>query len=452
MKILIAGDGKVGATLTRQLSSAGYDITLIDSKQTVIASAVEQYDVMAITGNCASMSVLMQAGVKDADLLIAATSADEINLLCCMTAHHLNPKIHTISRIRNPEYSEQIFQMRDSFGLSLIVNPEFQAAREIEHLLRYPGFLRRETFAKGRVEIVELKVYPDSKLCNRALNEINSIVNCKVLVCIVKRQGEIIAPDGNFVLREGDRIYVTAPTNDLTRLLKNLGIITHRVRRVIVCGGGRVSFYLAQLLTKSGITVQIIENNREKCYELADLLPNACIVHGDASDQNVLDSEGLDDCDALISMTGLDELNMVLSMYASGEGVPQVITKLSHTTSGKLIDNLEIGSIICPKELCASTIVRYVRAVGDQTGGALSVHSIADGQAEALEFVVDETTRHKNTPLKDLKLKKNVLISCITHRFKTSIADGNSSFTTGDTVIVVSTIDHPIFNLNDIFA
>ncbi len=453
MKILIAGDGKVGATLTRQLSSAGYDITLIDSKENVLETSLERYDILAIRGNCASMSVLLEAGVKEADLLIAATSADEVNLLCCMTAHKLNPKIHTISRIRNPEYTDQIYQMRDSFALSLIVNPELQAAREMDYLLKYPGFLQRDTFAKGRVEIVELKVKPDSKLCNLALTDLYDIVNCKVLVCIVKRNGQAVAPDGNFVLKEGDKIYVTAQSNNLTLLLKNLGILTHRVRRVIICGGGRVSYYLALILLKSGITVQIIEQDGERCGRLASQLPNACIVHGDASDQQLLLNEGIEECDAVITMTGLDELNMIISLYANSLGVPQVITKVGRSdSSNSLLDSLDIGSTVSPKELCAATIVRYVRAIDNQTGAALSVHSIANGLVEAMEFKVEEKTRYRDTPLKDVRLKRNILIVCINHRFRPTIPDGNSVFTAGDTVIIVSTGDRAIYQLNDIFA
>ena len=312
MKILIAGDGKVGAFLTRELSAAGYDITLIDSKQNVLESSIERYDVMAIRGNCASMDILQQAGVKDADLMIAATSADEINLLSCLTAHSMNRDIHTIARIRNPEYSDQIYRMRGRFGLSLAVNPEKQAAIEIEHLLKYPGFLKRDTFAKGRVEIVELRINGESKLKDVALNDLNTIAGCKVLVCIVLRKGQAIAPDGNFILREGDRIFVTAPTDNMTILLKNLGIITHKVKRVMICGGGRISFYLAYQLKKSGIKVQIIERNYERCVELTSKLPDVCVVHGDASSQSLLESEGIEECDALITMTGMDEQNIII--------------------------------------------------------------------------------------------------------------------------------------------
>lgn len=264
MKIIIAGDGKVGATLTRQLSLEGNDLTLIDSNPRVLDSSIEQYDILTVTGNCATMDVLRRANVEEAELLIAATSADEINLLCCMTAHAINPALHTIARIRNPEYTEQIYQMRDVFALSLIVNPERQAAVEMERLLSFPGFLRRDSFARGRLEIVELRVDAASKLNRVALHELNTIIKCKVLICTVLRSGTVIMPRGDFILREGDRIFVTAPTEALATLLKNLGIITHRVNRVILAGGGRISYYLAQQLQKRGIQTTIIEKDPQR--------------------------------------------------------------------------------------------------------------------------------------------------------------------------------------------
>lgn len=451
MKIIIAGDGKMGSTLTRQLSAEGYDVTLIDANPKVLESSEERYDVMVVQGNCASMDVLLQAGVKDADLLIAAAGADEVNLLCCMTAHGLNPALHTIARVRNPEYSEQIYEMRDMFALSLTVNPERQAAVEIERLLRYPGFLKRDTFAKGRVEIVELRLDEDSKLCNVALNDMNNIVKCKILVCAVLRNGRAEAPDGKFVLREGDRIFVTAPTETLAILLKNLGIITHKVKRIIICGGGRMSYYLASRLEKSGINVQIIERDQEKCDHLAAILPKACIIHGDVSSQFLLESEGVSDCDALVALTGLDELNMIVSLYGKNCGVPQVITKLGRMDNANILGNVAFGSVVSPKELCCNTIVRYVRAMKNQTGAALTVHTIADGQAEAMEFRVDGTTQYCGQPLKKVRLKKGVLVVCIIKGSKHEIPNGDSFFEAGDSVIIVTGSERGIYQLNDIF-
>ena len=452
MNIIIAGGGKVGITLANQLSAEKHDITLIDSNAQVLNASMERFDMMTVHGNCASMAVLLQAGIKDADLLIAATNADEVNLLCCTTAHGINPNLHTIARIRNPEYTQQIYEMRDIFALSMTINPENQAAVEIERLLKYPGFLRRDSFAKGRVEIVELKIDRDSKLCGVSLQEMPGIVKCKVLVCAVLRSGTATVPRGDFILQEGDRIFVTAPTENLTVMLKSLGIITRRARRVILCGGGRVSYYLAALLEKSNVSVQLIDSNYHRCKELAALLPQTCVVHGDATDHALLENEGLSSCDALVTLTGTDELNMIISLFGSSRNVPQVITKLSHAENRNIIDNLPLGSIVCPKELCCNHIIRYVRAMQNQTGAAVSVHAIADGQAEAVEFLVEESTRNQGIPLKSLKLKPNVLIASITHGAHTEIPNGNSMFHAGDSLVLVTSGRGILQQLNDIFA
>ncbi|MCI8693796.1 MAG: Trk system potassium transporter TrkA [Lachnospiraceae bacterium] len=451
MKIIIAGNGKVGAALTRQLSSEGDDLTLIDSNLEVLESSEERYDIMVVQGNCASMKVLQQAGVEDADLLIAMTGADETNLLCCMTAHGLNKKLHTIARVCNPEYTDQIYAMREMFGLSMAVNPERQAAVEIERLLKYPGFLKRDTFTKGRVEIVELRIDSRSKLCNVALNDMYGIVKCKILVCAVLREGKAVAPDGNFVLREGDRIFVTAFTNILTTLLKNLGIITHRTKRVIICGGGRISYYLAKQLESSGIGIQIIEKDSGRCRQLATILPAANIIQGDASSQFLLEGEGISGCDALVTMTGLDEQNMIISLYGMNCGIPQVITKLGHIENMNILGSLSLDSVVSPKELCCNTIVQYVRAMKNQTGAALTVHTIADGQAEAMEFLVDGKTKNCGLPLKELKLKRGVLVVCIARGSRMEIPNGDSCFREGDIVYIVTSKGKGIYQLNDIF-
>ncbi len=301
------------------------------------------------------------------------------------------------------------------------------------------------------MEIVELRVEAGHKLCNTALNDLYSIVKCKILVCTVIRNGKAAMPGGDFVLREGDRIFVTAPTNALTTLLKNLGIITHKAKRVILCGGGRVSFYLAQLLLKNGIGVQIVEQNYDKCVQLADMLPKASIIHGDATKEFLLDNEGISDCDALVTLTGVDEMNIIISLYGSSCKVPQIITKLGRLENNTILDALPLGSIISPKELSCNNIVQYVRAMQNQTGAALTVYTIADGQAEAVEFMVDQNTLHCGEPLKQLKIKKNVLVVCIMHGAQLEIPSGDSSFERGDTVIVVTGSDRVIYKLNDIF-
>jgi len=451
LNIIIAGNGKVGSSLARQLSAEGHNLTIIDSDPKVLESSIEKYDVMTVNGNCASMAVLKEAGAEDAELLIAVTDADEVNLLCCMTAHGINKNLHTIARIRNPEYIDQIYEMRDYFAISLVVNPDRQAAREIERLLRMPGFMKREPFAKGRVEIVELKVEKGSRLCGLQLSGLNNLIKCRVLVCSVLRDGKAIAPGGGFVLEEDDRIFVTASTDDLAVMLKNLGVITRKVSRAIICGGGRISYYLAQQLQKSGINLQIIEKDYDRCVQLASMLPHVSVINGDAANESLMESERIDDCDALVTLTGVDEVNMVISIYGGSREVPQVITKISDLENNSILGSLPLGSVINPRDVCCNTIVHYVRAMENQTGAAVSVHSIADGQVEAAEFVVDKNTLHCGEPLKDIKIKKDALIACIIHGSKTEIPGGNSTFKVGDSIIVVSGGGKVINQINEIF-
>lgn len=438
-------------SLVKKLSTEGYEVTLIDKKQSILGDAVNRYDVMAVQGNCAVISVLKEADVENADLLIAVLGADETNLLCCVTAHNINPNIHTIARIRTPEYNEQVYDIRDAFGLSMVLNPERRLSIEIERLLRYPGFLHRESFAKDRVEIVEVRVDEKSPLVHCNLMNLGKVTTAKVLVCVVLRDGMVITPDGKFEFEVGDRVFVTAPTSNLANLLKDLGIIKRPAKRVIICGGGRISYYLASRLVKSGMDITIIEKNHEKCLYLAEQLPKVNIIHGDATDFSLLESERIEKCDTLIAMTGLDEMNMVISLYGNSIGVSQVITKVEYFENSQMLGKLPLGSIIDPKELSSNTIVRYVRALKNQTSAAVSVHSIADGQVEAQEFRLDETAKNCGKPLKQIKLKKNVLIVCIRHESELQIPDGDSVFYEGDTVIVVTGKKHIVNRFNDIF-
>ena len=281
--------------------------------------------------------------------------------------------------------------------------------------------------------------------------EMANIVRCRTLVCAVLRNGSALVPSGDFVFKEGDRVFVTAPTENLTILLKNLGIITRRVRKVMLCGGGRVTYYLARLLKKSGIQVRIIESDEARAKDLFAQLPGVEVTCGDAANLELLSSEGLESCDALVALTGYDELNMILSLYASRQGVSQVITKLSQVDNRSVIDSLSLDRVVCPKELCCNGIVRYVRAMQNQTGAALSVHAIADGLVEAMEFRVNENTKHCGVPLKKLKRRPNVLIACIIHGSQTEIPNGDSTFENGDTLVVVTSGRGVIKQINDIF-
>lgn len=452
MNIIIVGDGKVGVALTEQLSQEGHDVTVIDSNPKVLEQSMESYDVMVVHGNGASISVLKDAGVETADLLIAATSRDEINLLTCIVARKLGAK-HTIARVRNPEYNEQMLLMREELGLSMTVNPEFAAAREIHHLLQFPSFLKRDSFARGRVEIVEIHIDETSGLVGAPLNRMYEIAGVRVLVCVVERRSVVHIPDGSFTLQAGDNIYVTAEVRDLARLIKNLGIVKQKVRDVMIVGGSRVAYYLAMRCLGAGIGVKIIEQDHSRCIELAGLLPEAVIIEADGTRQEILAAEGMASTDAIITLTNIDEENIVIAMYASHLGVPKVITKVNRTEYVNTFKRMGIDTFISPKALCCTDIVRYVRAMQNTTGGSvITLHRMVEGKAEALEFRASESTRHLGETLLDIHLKPEILIACITHGGRTVIPRGSDSFAAGDNIIVVTTSGRPISDLNDIFA
>lgn len=451
MKILVAGAGKVGRAVTRELTEEGHDITLIDMNRKVLEDVMSKYDVITLVGNGAAMTTLKEAGIEDMDVFIAATNADEVNLLSCVTAKALNPNIHTIARIRDPEYVEQAYTMQNVFEMSLVVNPERSAANEIARLLKYPGFLKREAFAKAKVEIVELRIGHHSRLADVQLNRLSQKTRCQVLVCAVIRDGRSVMPDGNFVLKEGDRIFVTGAPDQLHDMLTHIGVINMPVSHAVIMGGGRISYYLAEELHKSHITSTIIEMDEEKCRQLSAALPFATIINADISDRSVLESEDISDYDAVISLTGMDELNIVTSMYAHAHNVPQIVTKLGRGDESELLDSMPIGSVVCPKDLCTMHIVRYVRAMQAKKGAAKTIHRIADGYAEAIEFEVNEDTLHIGEELRSIRTKKNVLIVSIIHGSTPEIPNGSSSYQKGDTVVVVTSKDNMILQLNDIF-
>ena len=452
MQILVVGAGKVGHTVTAQLSEEGNDLTLIDRRSSVLENVQNEFDVITVQGNGASMETLAQAGAADADLVIAATNADEANLLACIMARYLNPNIRCIARIRDPEYVAQAQEMADTFNLALVLNPERQAAMEIASLLKMPGILNREAFAKARMEMVEIQISAGSKIAGKKLRQMEGIVHTKVLICVVQRGDNVVIPDGEFVLREGDKIYVTGEPANLRQFLYTLEVIKKEVRHVLITGGGRISYYLAQELDKAHMSVNIIESNEARCEELSSLLPHATIVNGDASSQTLLESEEMEDYDAVVSCTGLDELNIVTSMYAALSHVPLTITKLGRGENTKVLNNLPIGPLVCPKDLCTDHIVRYVRAMDISSGAVESVHKIADGKAEVLEFTVDEETKHIGEYFRNLPIRRNILIATVTSGRRSFIAGGDNAYHIGDTVVVVTASDGEVIRvLNDIF-
>jgi len=452
VKVVIVGDGKVGYALTEELTREGHDVVVIDNRRDVLRHLTEKLDVMAVNGNGASLSVQKAAGVGGSDLLIAATSSDEVNMLCCVVARKLGCR-HTIARVRNPEYAEQLLWLKEDLGLSMAINPEMATAREIFRLLQFPSFLKRDSFAKGRVEIVEIELKEGSPLIGKRLSELYQAVKVRALVCAVEREGGVHIPDGGFRLEAGDKIYVTAPARDLAALIKALDIGRRKVRGALIVGGGRIAHYLAGMLIESGIAVKIIESRQARCEELAELLPKATIVHGDGTEREVLVSEGIEETDAVVTLTDIDEENLLVSMFANHVGVPKVVTKINRMEYVEVLRNTGIESIVSPKLLCAGDIARYVRAMRSATGDSvISVHPLVDGRVEALEFAVVKSTLHRGEKLQKIQLKPGILISCIIRGGTIIIPRGSDTIELGDTLVVVTSAERAVADLNEIFA
>ena len=451
MKIVIVGDGKVGYTLTEQLSKEGHDIVVIDSSDKALQNSINILDVMGIKGNGASYPVQMEAGVPDADLLIAATSTDEQNILCCMLAKKLGAR-HTIARVRNPEYAEQLVLLKNELGLSLSINPELTAAVEISRILRFPSAVNIETFGRGRAELVEIKIDENSPLNGQSLATLRDRFRIKVLVCAVQRNKEVYIPSGDFRLQAGDRIHVTASPSEISAFCRAVGLYQHKVRSVMIIGGGRISFYLAKQLIDMGMQVKIIEINEERCRHLCEKLPKAEIIFGDGTEHEVLKEEGIAGTDAFVSLTDNDEENIITSMYAASKSVHKVITKVNRLSLTSILENTGVETVISPKDLTANQIIRYVRAMQNSFGSnnIETLYRIVNGKVEVLEFLVREHAPFLGRPLKELQLKKNLLLAVIVRRGKTIIPDGNNTIMMGDSVIVV-TVQNNLRDLSDIF-
>ena len=451
MYIVVIGMGKVGTALTESLSGEGHDIVVIDNKSDVIENAVNKSDVMALLGNGATYRVQKEAGVEKAELLIAVTPSDELNILCCMIGRKIGAK-NTIARVRNPEYSSQLLFMRNELGLSMMINPEYEAASEISRILRFPSASRIDYFAKGRVDLVEFKLPQNSMLGGQPINMLYKKTKAKVLVCTVQRDKEVVIPDGNFILQDGDRVSVAASHVDLASFFKNVGVFKQKIKNVLLIGGGKISYYLARQLLEIGISVKIIEQDRQRCMDLSDLLPRATIVCGDGTDQSLLLEEGITQTDACVALTGIDEENIIVSVYAAIKGVIKVVTKITRTSLKDILDSVGLESIISPKELTASIILRYVRALQNSVGSNIqTLHKLGADNVEALEFRVTKNVRLTTIALKNLSLKKNLLIASIIKRDRVVIPSGDDTLEPGDSVIVV-TSNNTLRDLQDILA
>ncbi len=438
MNIVIIGDGKVGSTLSSQLQREGHDIVVIDNNQNALKNLINTQDVMCVEGNGALYEVQEEAGVPHADLVIACTSMDELNMLCCLLAKKLGAK-KTIARVRDPQYFKQLNIMKEELGLSMGINPELAAAREISRIMLFPAATKIELFAKGRVELVEFKLAAQSMLDGMSLSEVYKKYKVKMLVCAVQREGEIFIPDGDFRLHSGDKINITASHENIEKFFNTLGLLKDQSKTAIIVGGGKIAYYLTIALQKIGVKVKIIEKDYQRCMELSDLLPKASIIHGDGTDQDLLKEEGLEQVDAFASLTGIDEENIIMAMFASSLQVPKVAAKINRDSYAGMADMLGLESFVSPKNITANHIVSYVRAMQNSLGSNIeTLYRLVDNQVEALEFIAREDGPYIGVPLKDLKLKKNLLIASIVRRRLPIIPDGNDKIEIGDSVIVVS--------------
>ena len=440
MKIIIVGCGKVGTTLAEQLNRENHDITLIDTNEEAIQNISDSADVMGVTGNGAVYQVQMEAGIQDADLLIATTNSDELNMLCCLIAKKAG-NCHTIARIRNPEYSSEIRYIREELNLSLAINPELAAAREIARLLRFPSAIKIEPFAKGRIELLKFLIPEHSLLNDMRVMDVVNRLKSNVLICVVERGNDVVIPDCNFVMKKGDKISFIASHQESADFFKKAGVDNNIVKSAMFVGGGKLTHYLCRLLEDTKIKIKIIERDEERCRQLSELLPKAMIIHGDGTDEQLLLEEGIRQTEAFASLTGFDEENIMLSLYASSQSKAKLITKVNKIAFENVINSLNLGSLIQPKMLTAEIILQYVRAMQNSMGSSNieTLYKIAADKAEALEFRVKEGSPVLGIPLEKLKLIDNLLVACINRGGTIITPRGKDTVEAGDTVIVVTT-------------
>lgn len=440
MNIIIVGCGKVGQKLAEQLNMEDeQNITVIDLRYRVVQDIINQNDVMGVVGSGTSLDTLIEAGIKEADILIAVTGSDEINLLTCLIAKKAG-NCRTIARVRKPEYSKEINLVKDDLGLAMIINPEQAAAHEIARVLKFPSAIQIDTFAKGRVEILKFRIPQNSVLHNTEISEISAKLKCNVLICGVERDDSAFIPGGNFILKGGDVISIVGSQQNTSEFFKKIGIKTHKVKNTMIIGGSATAFYLADNLLKSGIDVKIIEQNPETCEKLCTLLPKATVINDDGTDNRKLLEEGLEYSESFVALTNIDEENILISLYAKSKSHGKVVTKINRITYDEVIDDLPLDTIIYPKNITADHIVKFVRAKKNSIGSNIeTMHVILDGKAEALEFRIKENSPVSSVKLENLPIKDNTLIACINRNGKIITPNGQDVIMPDDTVIVVTT-------------
>lgn len=452
LNIVIVGCGKVGETLTEQLTREGHDITLIDKDATKIHDLTNLYDVMGIVGTGASYSVQMEAGIEDADLLIAVTDSDELNLLCCTVAKRVGD-CAAIARVRNPDYSEEIPYLREKLGLAMIINPEQAAANESARLLYLPTALEVHAFAHGQAEMVKFLLPEDNPLVGMTVAETGKTgLSNEVLFCGIERDGNMVIPDGSFQFEAGDKIAFVASQKDAKTFLRRIGLQTNQVKDAMIIGGGKAAYYLAKRLLSVGIQVKIIERNRQRCEELTVLLPGAIVINGDGTDTDLLKEEGLEHIQSFVPLTGIDEENVLLTLHARKVSDAKVVTKINRLNFKTVIQELDLGSVLYPKYITAEAIIAYVRArMASLNSNVETVSHLFDSRAEAVEFLVKEESPVTGKPLMDLHLKSDLLVSYIFRDGKIIMPSGTDCILVGDTVLIV-TAHTGLRDLEDILA
>lgn len=452
MEIVIIGDGKVGFAIAGQLDREGHNVTVIDSNQAVLDKTSNLLDVVGIYGNGATPQTLKEAGADHADLVIAATSKDEINILSCLLAKKMGAR-HTIARIRTPEYVDSLNYVKEELGLSLDINPELAAAREIRRSLRFTSEIHTSSLAKARLELAEIKVFDHSPLAGKTIMEISKAYKQSVLFCLIERDDDLIIPSGNTIVRANDKLVLTGRTKQLQSFFNELKILKNDpIKEVMIIGGGRITYYLTPMLSELGIAVTIIEKDAEKCLKLVESFPYATIIHGDGTDHELLMSENLEKMDGFVALTDNDEENVMVSMFAAAKGVSHVIPKVNRVELGFIFEKLGLRNAITPKNITANHIVSYVRAMQNSLGSNVeSLLKIKDERIEILEFRVRQNCRLIGRPIMEIGFKPGILIAYVTHHGEPKVADGQTKVALGDTVIVISK-RKGLSDINDILA
>ena len=440
MKIIIVGYGNIGRTLTEQLSVEGHDLTVIDCKMEKVDEAINTFDVLGIVGNATSIGTQAEADVAHADLLVAVTRSDEVNLLCCLIAKRAGAR-HIIARVSNPIYDKERQFFKEELGLSMIINPQLTAAREMASLLKFPSALQIDSFPKSRVEVIGLRIEEDNPICNKSLKDLAGMFLGKILIPIVERGDEVIVPDGDFRLQAKDIVTFLGTTHELVGFFRKVKIPTTSAKSALIVGGGRTTIYLAKQLLDMGIKVKIIERDLQRCEMLIEMLPKAMIIHGDATDKELLIEEGIEEVEAFVANSNIDEENIMLALGVKTLSKGKIIAKVHRVTYTEIIDDLDVGSVIYPKNSAAERILKYVRGKKNTLGSSNieTLYRLSDNHVEAIEMVIKKESAVIGKQLKDIPWKPGVIIGCINHKGSTSIANGNSVIKDGDTVILFTT-------------